>query len=209
MAGFKITVTDSLGNIVESMESAITRCNDFGPMWADLRRPWEQSRLDMFRTNGRSIGHPWVGYDETSEADWYVWWKAGVLGIAIRSAADLNRLLLRWPTANERMFPSLTDTRSRFAVWRPEPLSLTMGSRLGYVGDTDAGTSRNAPREMGGAPVPRRRLLAFGSEFVKETGLAVGVQAARVTKAIDAKKAKIRAGLTTRQVLARLTGRML
>lgn len=203
----RITITDNLGNIVEAMESAITQCMDYRPMWADLRRPWEVSRMRMFHTHGRSIGHPWPGYEDTDEADWYVWWKAGVLDMTIDTPADMDRLLLRWPTANERMYPSLVDTRSRWSVWQAKELSLEMGSKLAYVGETDAGGARRAPREMGGHTVPRRRLLVFGREFVMHTGKAMGVQAARVAKSVG-DGIRVRSGFTTSQVLARLTGRI-
>jgi hypothetical protein len=203
----RITIRDNLGNIVEAMESAITACSDFRPMWADLRRPWEVSRLRMFHTAGRSIGHPWPGYEDTFEADWYVWWKAGVLDIDIQTPADMDRLLLRWPTANERMFPSLVDTRSQWSVWRAGELSLEMGSKLAYVGQTDAGSARRAPREMGGHIVPRRRLLSFGRQFVADTGKAMGVQAGRIANAVG-DGVRIRSGFTSSQVLARLTGRI-
>ena len=47
MSAFNITITDNLGNVIERIESAITQCSDFTPLWASLREPWEDSRRDM------------------------------------------------------------------------------------------------------------------------------------------------------------------
>ena len=115
MAGFTITITDNLGNVIERIESAITGCSDFTPLWASLRRPWEESRETMYETQGRSTGSPWLGYEQTDEAEWYVWWKAAVTDQVIESPEDLNHLILRW-TKNERLYPSLTNTRSLMAL---------------------------------------------------------------------------------------------
>jgi hypothetical protein len=93
MAGFNITITDNLGNVIERIESAITECSDFRPLWETLRRPWEDSRETMYDTQGKSTGSPWLGYEETDEADWYVWWKAAVTDQVIESPEDLNHLL--------------------------------------------------------------------------------------------------------------------
>ena len=166
MAGFNITITDNLGNVIERIESAITQCSDFTPLWSALRKPWEDSRRDMYLSQGRSTGTPWLGYEDTDEADWYVWWKAAVTDQVIESPSDLNDLLLRW-TQNERLYPSLTNTRSRFAIWREEPLALSMGTRAPGAANNNDGKGR-APRRMGGHDIPRRALLSFGRIFTRQ-----------------------------------------
>lgn len=200
----RITITNTLGEVVEQLESAITRCTDFAPLWADLRGPWEHSRRVMYETLGASTGAPWPTYDETGERDWYVWWKAAVLERTIQRPSDLNDLILRW-SPTERLYPSLTNTRHPWAIWRPRPLDLTMGTRVWYASRHDEGQGR-APAKLGGEPVPKRPLLRFGLAFVRDTGKALGDHAARVTRELG-DGARVRSGFTTAQVLARLSGR--
>lgn len=200
----QITVTNNLGQVIEALESAIVGCSDFRPLWEDLRVPWEQSRRLMYLTRGRSTGAPWPSYGATSEADWYVWYKAAVMDITIEQPSDLDKWMLAWKGAHERLRPSLTDTRARFAIWRPEPLSLTMGSRAPGAAQNNDGTG-TAPRRMGGHPIPERPLLRFGRPFVADTGRAMGNHAARIAATVG----RTRSGLTTAQVLARLSGRLL
>jgi hypothetical protein len=205
MAGFTLEITDNLGNVIERIESAITMCSDFSPMWAALREPWEESRRDMYRTQGRSTGKPWPGYEDTDEAEWYVWYKAAVCGRVIQSPRDLNDLILRW-TQSERLYPSLTDTRSRFAVWKAEPLSLTMGTRAPGAAKNNDGTGK-APRRMGGHAIPERKLLAFGRQFTKVVGEKQSDLAGEISRAMG-DGSRIRSGLTTAQAAARLQGRL-
>lgn len=206
MAGFSIEITNSLGVVVERIESAITRCSDFTPMWAALREPWERSRRVMYQTLGRSNNTPWPKVEDTDEAEHYVWYKAAMLDLRIERPSDLNRLILRW-IGNERLYPSLTNTRSRFAIWQPEPLVLAMGTRAPGARNNDEGIGR-APGFMGGHEIPRRPLLTFGPAFTKDTGKALGDLAGSISRALG-DKSRVRAGLTTGSVMARLAQRRL
>jgi hypothetical protein len=203
MAGFNITITDNLGNVIERIESAITECSDFRPLWDTLRRPWEDSRETMYDTQGKSTGSPWLGYEETDESEWYVWWKAAVTDQVIESPEDLNHLLLRW-TQNERLYPSLTNTRSRFAIWKEEPLALTMGTRAPGAAQNNDGTGR-APRRMGGHDIPKRLLLSFGRQFTQAVAARQSDFAGAISRSLG-DQGRVRSGLTTSQVLARLSG---
>ena len=204
MSAFNITITDNLGNVIERIESAITQCSDFTPLWSALREPWEDSRRDMYLSQGRSTGTPWLGYEDTDEAEWYVWWKAAVTDQVIQSPSDLNDLLLRW-TQNERLYPSLTNTRSRFAIWREEPLALSMGTRAPGAANNNDGKGR-APRRMGGHDIPRRALLSFGRIFTREIAAKQSDFAGIISKSLG-DDSKVRSGLTTSQVVSRMMGR--
>ena len=204
MAGFSIEITNSLGEVVERIESAITSCSDFTPMWADVREPWERSRRIMYQTLGRSNGTPWPTVEETGEVDHYIWYKAAMLDLDIRDPREMNRLILRW-IGDERLYPSLTNTRHRLAIWQPRPLELSMGSRAPGARNNDQGIGK-APRSMGGHDIPKRPLLTFGRGFTMFVGKALGDQAGRISQAMG-DGSRIRAGLTTSQVLSRLTNR--
>lgn len=201
MSGFSITITNNLGEVVERIEGAITLCNDFTPLWERLRLPWERSRKRMYETHGQSTGTPWPGYEQTAEAEHYVWFKAAMTEQRITSPAGLNKLLLRW-TKNERLYPSLTNTRSRFAIWKPEKMALAMGSRAPGARNNDEGIGR-APRSMGGHDIPRRPLLTFGRDFTREVGEAVSDYAGEISIALGP-RSKVRSGFSTDQVLARI-----
>jgi hypothetical protein len=206
MAGFRIEITNSLGEVVERIESAITQCSDFTPMWTALREPWERSRRIMYQTLGRSNNTPWPKVEDTDEAEWYVWYKAAVLDLRIERPSDLNRLILRW-IGDERLYPSVTNTRHRLAIWRPEPLALAMGTRAPGARNNDQGIGK-APEFMGGHEIPRRSLLTFGPAFAKDTGKALGNLAGDISRALG-DRSRVRAGLTTASVMARLTQRRL
>lgn len=204
MSGLSIEITDDLGNVIERIESAITMCTDFRPLWGMLREPWEDSRRDMYLSQGRTTGSPWLGYEETDEAEWYVWWKAAITDQVIRDPSDLNDLLLRW-TQNERLYPSLVNTRSRFAIWSEEPLALTMGTRAPGAKQNNSGTGR-APRRMGGHDIPRRVLLSFGRAFTREVGARQSDFAGMISRSLG-DQSRVRSGLTTSQVMSRMMGR--
>lgn len=203
MSGFSISVTDNMGQLIERIDSAIVGCEDFTPFWAMMRRPWEISRRRMYDTQGKYTDTPWPTYDQTDEKRFYVWWKAGVLDIDIDSASDLNRLVLRW-TRNERLYPSIVDTRNKHAIWRPEPKSLTIGSTAPGAAQNNGGIG-NAPEFMGGHPIPTRPLFSFGRAFTQEVGQLQSAFAGQVSRQLG-DGSRVRSGLTTNQALARMLG---
>jgi hypothetical protein len=120
-----------------------------------MAHTWRTSRATMFRTQGRSTGTPWPTYDQTGEADWYVFYKSIVLDRAI-GALDL----LRWD-GTDRMFRSMTDRTHPWHIDRREPARITLGTRHPGAHQTQTGTGR-APSRLGGHPIPRRPLLGIG-----------------------------------------------
>ena len=137
----------------------------------------------------------WEGVKDRRDEKWEGWRGPTTLGAY---------LLLRW-TKNERLYPSLTNTRSRFAVWQEQPLALTMGTRAPGAKNNNDGTGR-APRRMGGHDIPRRALLSFGRIFTREVAAKQSDFAGIISKSLG-DDSKVRSGLTTSQVLARMMGR--
>jgi len=199
MAGFRITITDSVGNVVQAMESALEGVKDFRPLWARLRVPWEKSRRLMFGTNGASTGVRWPLPSQTQERERYVYIKARILKSSVERMDDI---VLQWdPESAQRLRPSLINTRNPAAVWRPGKTELVMGTSIPYADKHDQGLGR-APGWAGrfgvGYPIPRRPLLRFGIDFERDTVQALGDFAADIGGA--------RTGLTSAQVRARLGG---
>lgn len=203
MSGFSLTVEDSFGQLIERIDSAIVGCDDFTPFWEMLRTPWERSRKRMYDTQGRYTDTPWPTYDQTDERRFYVWWKAGVTGIDINSPSELNRLVLRW-TKNERLYPSIVNTRDSRAIWRPEPNSLTIGSRAQGAAQNNGGLGK-APLFMGGHDIPTRPLFSFGRAFTQEVGQIQSAFAGEVSRRLG-DGSRVRSGLTTNQVRGRMLG---
>ena len=56
MARVQLTVTDDIGRIISRIETAIDGVRDFRPVWKRIRAPWETSRAEMFRSQGRTTG---------------------------------------------------------------------------------------------------------------------------------------------------------
>jgi hypothetical protein len=209
---------NSLGDTVEAIESAITRCDDFTPLWHTLQKPWVESRVQMFLTQGASNDTPWAPRSY-SERRYYMPRKRAALKQKPLAARGLNRFT-RTPSSRvagekERLFPGMTDPSHRDFVWDPQHASLTMGVRTPWataldVGGTSVFDSRRHGREVS-VVHPARPLIRFGPVFVEDVrggiaALAVSANAGPVGPrgGRGPVRAGGRVGLSTDEVMGRL-----
>ena len=186
---FEITIRDSMTDeITRRINGAIEGLDDFRPLWRKMRPRWYQTRLSMFRSDGREYG--WPSYDQTPERERYVFAKSNITGIPV------DRLrVLRWTPGRERLFPSLTNPRDPYTVYDVTRRSVAMGTAVPYAANHDAGRGR-APVWAGGHAIPRRRLVELGASYLRELRVGVGTLAAEVARELGT----TRAGLTSAEV---------
>lgn len=195
MAGFRLVVSDDLGNVLDGIEGAIGEVRDFRPLWQSLKREWYLSRRRMFHTQGRSNGTPWPQYEDTAERRAYRWIKPRLL-----SNPRFANVPLRWQPGRELLYPSIVTSRHPLSVWEPDRRTLTTGTDVPYAWRHDRGAGR-APLWAGAYGIPRRPLLVLGPRFVNVTRDKVQRAAAEVAKQIG-KGARV--GLSSAAVRRRL-----
>jgi len=176
MAGFRLVVSDDLGQVLDGIEGAIGAVRDFRPLWQSLKREWYTSRRRMFHTQGRSNGTPWPQYKDTAERWAYRWIKPRLL-----TNPRFANVPLRWQPGREVLYPSLVSSRHPLSVWEPTRRTLTTGTDVPYAWRHDRGAGR-APLWAGGYAIPRRPLLAMGQRFRNVTKRQVQELAADVAR---------------------------
>lgn len=190
---FELVVRDSVtGQILERIQGAIRSLQDFRPYFRRLRRPWYQTREQMFRDSGRAFG--WPSYWQTAERFRYVYAKARITD---QKVSELR--VLRWHP-REILRPSLVDPRHPKNVWDATPRALSMGTAYPPAANHDGGRGR-APEWAGGHAIPRRELVTLGRIFTGEAQIALGDHAAEIAAQIaTVKGANTKVGLRSDQV---------
>lgn len=165
--GLTLRIETQAGALAEVFEASIPKIADYRTpapgrisLWDLMGRSWRSSRRWMWQTQGASTGTPWPYYDQTAEADWYRWYKAGVYR-RLLSVFDV----LRWERG-ERLRPSMVQRTHPEYIQREGRADLVLGTAVPYARNHDLGIGR-APERMGGHAIPRRPLLAFGGQLRK------------------------------------------
>ena len=180
----------------------------FGDVRGELCKAWADSRLEMYRTKGKSTGASWPGYT-AQEVRYYLPFKKAALG---RARLPDNTLLRFSPTSSwavapgERLYPGLTNPKhAEFVYRRPDSMTVEMGTNVPWAKDINDGTGQYVSGTFRGktglgktrrgrqhiVKAPPRRLLRFGEPFIEAFRRIF--QAAVV-------KVGGRAGLTTAEV---------
>jgi hypothetical protein len=231
MAVFQLILRNNAGAVVEALEGAIANAEQLDPFFGgrgdDLSREWAKSRETMFLTRGASNGTPWPGYTR-QEQRYYLPRKRAALYGANRSASGrAHRIgaahVLRFTTSPEsatpgpmeRLYPSMARVTHSEYVWERTKSSLCMGTAVPYAAMHDRGGvmvrfQSNYGRRKSGTtsvsyPLPQRRLIVFGAPFTEAVRKRMAAFAAAAIADLSAPAVtRVRAGLTTRQVLGRI-----
>lgn len=197
---------NATGAIIEAVDVAILKCEDFTPVWKRWRPEWYASRRQQRRTSGRSTGAPWVQYHRTTERERYMHFKGSITGRALgldpeqyRSRQFLHSLRpLTWP-GKERLLPSLENPLHPDAIWISTEKKLTLGTRVPYARKHELGIGR-APAHLGGHRIPKRPMLRIGTYALRTLNDAVSDYAAEIATELG----RTRVGYTSDQVRRRL-----
>ena len=179
MASFTITIRDSCGQIVESLEAAMRNAGDWSKFWEDrngrISKLWAKSRQDMFATEGASTGPAWPKYTRQEQRYWLPIkrWSLGVKTIQTGG-------ILRWTKSprnaaaapHERLYPSLCSITHPQYIYQVNGTRTTLGTAVPYAANHNLGRgvyTRRTSRKKSGTvsiPTPCRPLVRFGDAFL-------------------------------------------
>jgi len=199
-APFRLSVRTGAGEAARALALEVRGIDDWSkptekgaPLWQRLHPVWLQSRRALFESRGSSEGGPpWVY--TPAERRVYVWVKGSILEM---TQAQVLGSVLRWPGSDVLML-SLSTSTSRHAIARWTKTSAFFGSSLRWAATNQHGVG-NAPKWLGGHPVPARNMLRIGpgTEELLEREL-VGYVAERLEDTTERVTAKAAAGMRRR-----------
>lgn len=162
-APFRLSVRTNAGEAGRALALEVRGIDDWSrptekgaPLWERLYPVWLQSRRALFESGGASEGGSAWSYT-TAERRGYVFYKGAVLGM--RPSAVL-RTVLRWE-GSDILMQSLSTSTSRWALASWTKTSAFFGSSLRWAATNQHGIG-NAPRRLGGHPIPARDMLRIG-----------------------------------------------
>lgn len=231
MQSFRLILTNNVGDVVEAIEGAIANASDLGPFFGardgDLSQAWAKSRETMFLTRGASNGTPWPGYTRSEQRYYLPRKRAALYGKNKGASGRAHRIgsehVLRFTTSPtsatpgplERLYPSMARTTHAQYVWEPLKEQVFMGTAVPYAAMHDRGGvmvrfesnygRRKSGRTSVSYPLPQRRLITFGAPFTEAVRRRMAAFAAEAVKGLGgAGNGRVRAGLSTSQVLGRI-----
>lgn len=168
-----ISITYDSKNLEKSVDTAKSRVSNWKPFFRSWADHYFVSRIEMFKTQGRSTGTPWPMYSRATKEHQYAAVKASIYGRRLR-ADDL----LRWEGKNT-LYNSLTvkgDVNSQIVE---TPNSISIGSKLSYAHSLSTGAYR-MPKWAGSYSGVRRPLDGMGSYLSTQTDRLTKVHAEAV-----------------------------
>ena len=157
-----ITITDNLGETLQTLQGGSRHAGQLRPLYQALKPAWYRSRVQMYRTKGRSTGFPWVDPLDSSEAARYIWAKKNILKLSL---TQVRNNVLDWK-GQRRLRPSLTNPNDPGAIYRIAYNKLTIASAVPHARNHDTGTGVG-PWWGGYNPIPKRRIYAIGRHFTR------------------------------------------
>ena len=231
MPVFRLTLRNQAGDLVEALEGALASAKEMGPFFGgrgdDLSKAWAQSRETMFLSRGASNGTPGPGYTRAEQRYYLPRKRAALYGSNRKNGGRAHRLgdqhVLRFTTSPtsatvgplERLYPGMSRTTHPDYVWEPTKGQVCMGTSVPYAAMHDRGgvlvrfESNYGRRKSGKTsvsyPLPQRRLITFGAPFTDVVRRRMAAFAAAAVKGLgEPGKGRVRAGLSTTQVLGRI-----
>lgn len=231
MPTFRLNLTNNAGHVVEAIEGALASAKELAPFFGgrgdDLSQGWAKSREEMFLSKGQSTGTPWPGYTRQEQRYYLPRKRAALYGSNRKDGGRAHRIgadhVLRFTTAPssstpgpmERLYPSMSRTSHPEYIWERTKSQVCMGTQVPYAAMHDRGgvmvrfKSHYGRRKSGTTsvsyPLPRRPLITFGAPFTETVRRRMAAFAAAAVKGLNAPaKGRVRAGLTTAEVLGRI-----
>ena len=231
MPTFRLILTNNVGELVEALEGAVASAKDLDPFFGarndDLSKAWAGSRETMFLTRGASNGTPWPGYTRQEQRYYLPRKRAALYGANRGESGRAHRIgsahVLRFTTApesatpgpKERLYPSMARTTHPEYIWERTKGQVCMGTAVPYAAMHDRGgvlvrfESHYGRRKSGTTsvsyPLPQRRLITFGAPFTDAVRRRMAAFAAMaIAQAGEPGRGRVRAGLSTSQVLGRI-----
>lgn len=158
------------GRAESAISRFMSRIENFQEAGPKIHRVVVSDLKKTFKTEGRNINESWPKY--TGQEALYGFIKRKMLGDKIGSR------LLRWEPGNERLYPSVVDSRHPEHVWRVKGKEFQFGTRVPYAYKHQYGKGRG-PWWAGFGKVKRRTFLGLsrkaGAEIRRRMARHVGI----------------------------------
>jgi len=198
----KLKILTSAPLVARILHTQVAGLKDFskvGPngepsCWDRYREIMLRRGRRMYATQNSSEGIMWPQYLDTAERDAYIFAKAGITGLSVDA---ILTTVLMWPGV-DRLFGSLTSASHPDAVYLPTKESADIGTSTPWAEANHLGLG-NAPKNLGGHPIPARSLMDIGAQTSEELNAAafeyITVRITDTTERVTAATARQMAGL--------------
>jgi|AntDeeMinimDraft_6_1070357.scaffolds.fasta_scaffold00404_8 phage gpG-like protein len=146
--GIRVSPRTKTTAFLRRLKRAVEVVSDLKTTFEEVYHPFMLVHMrDQFATGGRAGGQQWAGLEREPK---YAAYKRNIVG---------NAPILRWPTANEQLYPSLTNPRGAGHLASSSDAAARFGTSIAHAATLDRGGIGPF-----GEPFPARPILALGPQ---------------------------------------------